>query len=371
MFPLDLPELPAWVIVTLQIGGAAAAGLFVHVVATSVCSRLARRSSSDLPLQILRKLLPASRLIFPLLAVQLVMPSVEKLPASIVTTTQHALLLLTIFAGAWLAIGAIGAVTAFLSSQYRVDVSDNLRARAIHTRVDVLRRSLVVVIVVVATAMALMSFSSVRQVGATLLASAGIAGLAIGLAARPVLENLIAGIQLALTQPIRVDDVVIVEGEWGRIEEITTTYVVVRIWDERRLIVPITYFIQQPFQNWTRATADITGSVFLHADYRLPIERVRKTLREIVEEEPLWDGRVCVLQVTDANERTIELRALVSAADAGRAWDLRVSVREKLIAFLQRELPDCLPRLRLESETLGGASPKLAEEAAVESPRTT
>lgn len=371
MSSLDLAELPAWAIVTLQIGGAATVGLFFHFVATSGCSRLARRSSSALPLQILRKLLPASRLIFPLLAVQLVMPSVEKLPASIVTTIQHALLLLTIFASAWLAIGAIGAVTTFVSAQYRVDVSDNLRARAIHTRLDVLRRSLVVVIFVVATAMALMTFSSVRQVGATLLASAGIAGLAIGLAARPVLENLIAGIQLALTQPIRVDDVVIVEGEWGRIEEITTTYVVVRIWDERRLIVPITYFIQQPFQNWTRETADITGSVFLHADYRLPIERVRETLREIVEEEPLWDGRVCVLQVTDANERTIELRALVSAADAGRAWDLRVSVREKLIAFLQRELPDCLPRLRVENETPGGGSPAIAEGAGGESRRTT
>jgi small-conductance mechanosensitive channel len=277
------------------------------------------------------------------------MPAIDQVPSTVREIIRHGLVLLTICAGAWLAIGLVGAVATFLRSQYPVDVADNLRAREIQTRLDVLHRCLVIVIAIVASAVALMTFPAVRQVGATLLASAGIAGLAIGLAARPVLENLIAGLQLALTQPIRLDDVVIVEGEWGRIEEITTTYVVVRIWDDRRLIVPIARFIDQPFQNWTRRTADLVGSVFLFTDYNVPVDRVREALQEIVRSEPLWDGRVCVLQVTDATERALQLRALVSASDASRAWDLRVAVREKLVAFLQRELPDCLPKLRVDA----------------------
>jgi hypothetical protein len=205
---------------------------------------------------------------------------------------------------------------------------------------------------VVALSVALMTFPSIRHLGVSLFASAGVAGIVIGMAARPTIANLLAGIQIALTEPIRLDDVVIVNGEWGWIEEIGTTYVVVRIWDLRRLIVPLSQFIEQPFQNWTRVTADLLGTVIVYADYRVPVERVRQELHRILEASGMWDGKAWGLQVTDATERTIQLRALMSAPDSGKAWDLRCLVREQLVAFLQREYPDSLPVVRAE---LGGA----------------
>ena len=192
----------------------------------------------------------------------------------------------------------------------------------------------------------LMTFPNVRQIGASLLASAGLAGIVAGLAARPVLGNLIAGLQIALTQPIRIDDVLIVEDEWGRVEEITETYVVICIWDQRRLVVPLEYFIQHPFQNWTRRNAELIGSVMFWVDYRMPVAPLREQLNEIVQAAPEWDKRVCVLQVTDMSERAMQLRVLVSAADAGRAWDLRCRVREELIAYMQREFHEMLPQIR-------------------------
>jgi small-conductance mechanosensitive channel len=227
-----------------------------------------------------------------------------------------------------------------------------------HTQVNVISRVLVVLVAIIGIGLALMTFPRVRELGASLLASAGIAGIIVGFAARPVLENIIAGVQLALTQPINIDDVVIVDGEWGRIEEITTTYVVVRIWDDRRLICPFTKFISESFQNWTRRTADILGAVIIHADYTVPVEDVRQELNRIVQDHEKWDQRVCVLQVTDATENTIQLRALVSASSASRAWDLRVDVREKLIAYLQREHPNSLPRTRVAiDDPADGAHP--------------
>jgi small-conductance mechanosensitive channel len=191
-----------------------------------------------------------------------------------------------------------------------------------------------------------MVFDSVRQFGASILASAGIAGIVVGFAAQRSIATLLAGFQIALTQPIRVDDVVIVESEWGRIEDITLTYVVVRVWDLRRLVVPITYFIETPFQNWTRSSADILGTVFLYVDYTVPLEPLRAELTRILEQSRFWDGKVNVLQVTDAKEQTLEIRALASAADASLAWDLRCEIREKLITFVQQAFPDSLPRLR-------------------------
>ncbi len=183
--------------------------------------------------------------------------------------------------------------------------------------------------------------------GSGLLASAGLAGLVVGFAARPLLENLISGLQLALTQPIRIDDVVIVHGEWGRIEEVTATYVVVKVWDERHLVAPFSTFIQQPFENWTRRSADILGSVFLWADYTLPVAEARSALEAIVHEAELWNGRVCNVQVVDTTEQALQLRALVSASDSSRCWDLRVHVRERWLEWLQRTHPECLPRARV------------------------
>jgi len=219
----------------------------------------------------------------------------------------------------------------------------------------VLRRVLVVVILIVGLSVMLMTFPTVRQFGATLFASAGLAGLVVGMAARPALANLLAGLQIAMTEPIRIDDVVIVDGEWGRIEEITTTYVVVCIWDLRRLIVPLSYFIEHPFQNWTRQTADLLGTVSIYADYTVPVEEVREELHRILDGSEQWDRKVWGLQVTDATERTMTLRALMSAPDSSKAWDLRCLVRERLIAFLQAKHPQSLPRARAEVHGLSPA----------------
>ncbi|MHC4719751.1 MAG: mechanosensitive ion channel family protein [Planctomycetota bacterium] len=203
-------------------------------------------------------------------------------------------------------------------------------------------------VVILAAGTMLMTFPKVRQLGTTILASAGIIGIVVGMAAQRTIGTFIAGIQIAVTQPIRVDDVVIVENEWGRIEEITLTYVVVKIWDLRRLIVPITYFIEKPFQNWTRKTADILGTVFIYVDYTVPFDAMREQLQKILNESELWDKKVCVLQVTNATERTVEVRALMSAADASTAWSLRCEVREKLIEFIRNKYPQALPKFRAE-----------------------
>ncbi|MGR3363874.1 MAG: mechanosensitive ion channel family protein, partial [Maritimibacter harenae] len=201
---------------------------------------------------------------------------------------------------------------------------------------------------VVTIAAGLMTFESVRQYGVSLLAAGGAAGIIVGLAAQPVLSNLFAGLQLALTQPIRIDDAVIVEGEWGTIEEITATYVVIKVWDWRRLVVPLRYFIEQPFQNWTRESASIIGSVFWYLDYTVPVQEVRAKLEEIIRDSPHWDGKVVNLQVTDTDKDTIALRGLMSARTSPQAWDLRCEIREKIVAWLQETYPEALPRLRGE-----------------------
>ena len=236
----------------------------------------------------------------------------------------------------------------FILSRYDVSAADNLRARKIHTQLKVLKRIIIVIVCFVGFASILMTFEGVRQLGTSLMASAGIIGIIVGVAAQRTIHTFLTGIQIAFTQPIRLDDVVIVEGEWGRIEEITLTYVVVRIWDQRRLIVPITSFIEKPFQNWTRVSADILGTVFLYVDYTVPVEAVRKKLAEIAAACSQWDKKVCALQVTNATDKTVELRALVSASDASKAWELRCIVREKLIEFIREEYPDALPKLRTE-----------------------
>ena len=240
----------------------------------------------------------------------------------------------------------------FVVQQYDIAAADNLSARKIHTQFRVLKRIVIILVCFLGFASILMTFERVRQFGTSLMASAGLLGVIIGVAAQKTIHTFLTGIQIAATQPIRLDDVVIVEGEWGRIEEITLTYVVVRVWDQRRLIVPITYFVEKPFQNWTRVSADILGTVFLHVDYTVAVEPIRDYLRSIAEQSELWDKRVCVLQVTGAGEKTMELRALISAADASKAWELRCQVREKLIAYIRDHYPTALPRLRAEISPL-------------------
>jgi len=249
---------------------------------------------------------------------------------------------------AWLGTRLIRVLSDLLLTRFRTDVRDNLRARRAHTQIEIVRKIVTVSVWFVAFASVLTMFEQLREVGAGLLASAGIAGIVLGLAAQKTLGNLIAGFQIAFTQPIRLDDAVVVEGEWGWIEEITLTYVVVRIWDLRRLVIPIVYFIEKPVQNWTRTSASILGSVLFYVDYRVPADDVRDQLATILEESAHWDGEVSRLHVTEAREGCVEMRALVSAADSPTAWELRCEVREKLLAWLREQHPTWLPRIRAE-----------------------
>lgn len=246
----------------------------------------------------------------------------------------------------WAAIRAVAAVCDGVLNLNPVNISDNLQARRIHTQATVLARTLMFLIGFLGLSSALMTFPSVRQLGTSLLASAGVAGLIVGFAAKPVLSNLLAGLQIALTQPIRIEDVVIIDNEWGWVEEINASFVIVRLWDQRRMVVPLNWFIEHPFQNWTRTSAQIIGSVFMWVDYRMPLDPLRAELQRLCECDPDWDQRVQILQVTDSTVRGMELRALVSAATSPQCWDLRCRVREGLVQFTAQHYPDYLPQLR-------------------------
>ena len=261
---------------------------------------------------------------------------------------RHAFLIGSVLGLTWLAVRVIDAVERRVFRRNRIDVADNLAARRAQTQTHVIAGVAQGAVVLVGVSVALMTFPQVRQLGATLLASAGIVGLVAGIAARPVFGNLIAGLQIAIAQPIRFDDVVIVEGEWGRIEEITATYVVVRIWDERRLVVPLQWFVEHPFENWTRTTSQLLGTAFLWLDYRTPMAAVRAELARICAADERWDGRVCVAQVTETDREAMQVRLLVSARNSGDLFDLRCAVREGLVAFLEARHPQALPRLRVD-----------------------
>jgi small-conductance mechanosensitive channel len=289
------------------------------------------------------------RLAVPLLGIILLLPLL-KLPENWTWVTQKAFGILFIVTLSFLVVHGINAMQAALLSQQRLDLPDNLSARRIYTQVSVIRKIIVTAVVIIATGSALMLFDPVRQFGTSILASAGIAGIVIGFAAQRTLGNVLAGIQIALTQPLLIDDIVVVEGEFGQIEEITLTYVTVRTWDLRRIILPITYFVEKPFQNWSRVSTDLLGAVVLYLDYQAPIGELRKELKRLVENNPKWDRKVCGLQVTDTKQTTIEVRALVSSTDPGKLSDLRCEVREGLIEFLCRNYPESLPRQRTVNE---------------------
>jgi len=321
--------------------------LAIHFLVFFILKRIIRRTKTVADNILIRRLRVPSMLFLPLIAIQLVLPQVG-LPEDALKFCKHMNSIALIISVAWLLIATTGAIEGIVLEKYRIDVRDNRQARHMHTQFRLLRRTLMIAIFIIGVASILMTFPMIRQLGTSLLASAGIAGLVLGLAARPTIENMVAGLQIAFTKPITLDDVVVIQGEWGRIEEITATYVVVRIWDQRRLIVPFSWILQQPFQNWTRVNADILGSVYIHADYTVSVPAIREELERIVKHSDKWDQRVCVLQVTDAKADTLEMRALVSASDSPTAWDLRCEVREKLIQFLQEHYPNCLPRVRAE-----------------------
>jgi small-conductance mechanosensitive channel len=248
----------------------------------------------------------------------------------------------------WLIINLVSYSKYILLKKQNLQAGDNLKARKVLTQLTLLQKVINFIVILIGLSLILISFDGIRRLGVSLLASAGIAGIIIGFAAQRLLSTIIAGLQIAFAQPIRIDDVVIVEDEWGWIEEINLTFVVIRIWDKRRLVVPTTYFIEKPFQNWTRNESDILGTVFIYTDYTVPIDSIREELKHIVEEDKHWDGKVNVLQVTNATEKTIELRVLVSAKSSPEAWELRVNVREKLLMFLQKNHPEHLPKTRIK-----------------------
>lgn len=328
-------------------------GVLLALVAHHIGSRLLTTLTAPSPMSrnVVRYSRRPAQAVLVMLALQFAMHAAPDALHGI-ALARHATALLLIVFLTWLATRMVAAVANAVIAAHPVDVADNLNARRIHTQSRVLAQALTAMITLIGVSAALMTFPSVRQFGASLLASAGVAGLVVGFAAKPVLGNLLAGLQIALTQPIRLDDVVIVEGEWGRIEEITGTYVVVRVWDQRRLIVPLQWFIEHPFQNWTRASADILGSVFLWVDYALPLQPLRAEAQRLCSEAEEWDGRLCQVSVTESGERAMQLRVLVSSADSSRNWDLRCKLREGLIDFIQRHHPDSLPRLRTELHSL-------------------
>jgi small-conductance mechanosensitive channel len=337
-----------WSIVAINVGlavGVIIAGLLIHAFVFIAVRRMAARGHNLLEESITRHCATPLRLIFPLLALDVVMPSL-KIHVAVDDLIQHVIALLLIAGVAWLIIRVMLVAEDMLVERFRLDVPGDLRARRVRTQFEVFRRVAAVAVFVIAFGIALTTFQWASTLGSTVLASAGIVGLAGSLTARPTIENLVAGLQIALTEPFRLEDVVIANGEWGQIEEITTTYVVLRTWDLRRLILPISYFIQTPFQNWTLKTTDLMAYVYLYLDYTMPIEPLRLELTRILTNSHLWDQKVNVLQISDASEHAIQVRALMSAADSGTAWDLRCEVREKLVAFVQKNYPQCLPRNR-------------------------
>jgi len=330
--------------------GAVLAGILLHMLFSLISALVLRRSAGRGGLivrSVIRHVKGPLRLGLPLLAVAAALPFVQ-LPENLLGLLRHLISILTIVTVSWIVVRSASVLEDYLYDRYSIDSEDNLKARKIHTQMVYLKRVFAVIVGVIALALILINFDKVRQLGTTILASAGIVGIVLGFASQRSIALLFAGFQVALTQPIRIDDVVIVENEWGRIEEITLTYVVVRIWDKRRLVVPISYFIEKPFQNWTRASADLLGTVYLYCDYTVPVQAVREELGRILEQSENWDGEVCSVQVTDATERTMAVRALMSATDASRLWTLRCEVREKLIDYIRREYPESLPRFRAE-----------------------
>lgn len=327
------------------------AGILIHYLCYLLLQALTPSSVTDDIRFVMQKLRYPTLLAFILvfLKVALSLLSLQERTTGIL---QHAFSITLIIALTWAATGAVKIFRWLTLRHYDTEQKDNLVARQKVTQFRILERIAIAILVVIGISLVLMTFDSIRRLGAGLLASAGIAGIIVGFAAQRSIATLLAGIQIAITQPIRIDDAVVVESEWGWIEEINLTYVVIRIWDQRRLVVPINYFIERPFQNWTKKSADILGAVFLYTDYKVKIDAIRSELDRLLESNSLWDGRVKVVQVTDTTEKSVVVRILVSAADSPSLWDLRVHIREKMISFLQENYPESLPRSRVKLENM-------------------
>ncbi len=355
------PGLPDWIVALGLFAAAVGLGWLAHAVVHRIVQRIVARWDLFWRSLVIRTRGPAR---FALIILFLAIAArIAPLTDHQVVIVQRILLIGFIVLLAWSARTALEIWSIIHVRRFRLDTSDNLMARKHVTQLRIMRRLADTAITVVGIAAVLMTFDGVRQYGVSLLASAGAAGIIVGLALQPFLKNVFAGIQLALTQPIRIDDAVIVEGEWGNIEEITSTYVVVRIWDRRRLIVPLGYFIEKPFQNWTREEARLIGSVMIYLDYSVPVKEIRAAAERIAGASALWDKDVVSVQVTNFRETVMEVRVLVSAANSGEAFSLRCEMREKLATFLRDNYPETLPRLRLELDR-AARLPALEQEAA-------
>lgn len=344
--PFDSADL-VWATDSLMVFTIAiAAGLLVHAVSFWILVKVTKATRTTWDDLIPVHLKSPMRIVVIAAFLQIAKPMMA-LPDFVAPVLSQVLDILFIVGGAWLLARSTYLLRDVLLLEVDLKATDNLRSRKLLTQVKVFQNVLISIVVLVGVSMVLMTFQGVRQVGVSLLASAGIAGIVLGFAAQKTIGNLLAGLQLAITQPIRLDDVVIVEGEWGWIEEITLTYVVVKIWDLRRLVVPISNFIDKPFQNWTRTNSDILGTVVLHCDPMADMDALRREMDRIVHASPLWDGKVCGLQVTEVHPDSIEVRLLVSASDSPKAWDLRCALREGMLAHLRDAHPQWLPRHRL------------------------
>jgi small-conductance mechanosensitive channel len=339
----DVVDLEFWVCLLFTGGLAAGAGV-VAVIVAALLIRIGHRR--DLPLvhaqlRLIRR---------PLIAIAVTVAiAIAARAFSQPVGWQRVTAVLVICSACWLLLRGVLVGELILFNRLRMEVADNRRIRRARTQVTLLRRVIAVIVVSLGIAGALMTFPAMHAFGASLFASAGIAGIVAGLAAQTTLANMFAGMQLVFTDAVRMDDVVVVEGEWGWIEEITLTYVIVHIWDERRLVLPTSYFTSKPFQNWTRNEARVLGSVVLYLDYQTPVPLLREQARRVIEASPLWDGRDWVLQVVDTTEHAIVVRVLASAADGPSAWDLRCEIREELLSFLQQHCPKALPVRRVLS----------------------
>ncbi|TPG42931.1 mechanosensitive ion channel family protein [Sphingomonas koreensis] len=340
-------QLPVPLVDALACVVAVAAALALHSLACALLRRVARRTAAQGDDIVLDYAYRPLRWIIVAVALALVRPHLHLVAQADAVWSQAAGLIVPAMLG-WLAVTMVRAVQRLVEIKTDITVADNLAARRRRTRSAILGRIAIFLVGFVTICLMLLSIPAVRSVGVTLMASAGLAGLAVGAAAQPALKNLIAGIQMAFTEPIRIDDVVIIDGQWGRVEEIRLTYVVVKIWDERRLIVPVSKFLEDSFENWTRRESQLLGTAFFYLDPATNVDRLRVKFEQIVRADPKWDGRVVGMQVTDIREQVIEVRALVSAADSGRQFDLRATVREQLLAFIASDMPEALPRRRAE-----------------------
>jgi len=345
-FSKHLPSI-VWNLIIIVI--AILAGFLIKLILTRLVGFYTRKNVLDYSFfkSVIVNLGTAVTYFIPLFLINLFIPLMRMDKVYLAALDKTVEILLTVsFAG--ILVRAIRVLEDYIYHTYDLNKADNLVERKVRTQIVFIRKVLVVLIVFVTIAIILLSFESMRKIGTGLLTGVGIGGIIVGFAAQNSLGNLLAGFQIAFTQPIRIDDVLVVEGEWGRVEEITLTYVVLNIWDKRRLILPINYFITKPFQNWTRTTSEILGTVFLYLDYTVPLEAIRKEFDRLIVLSPLWDKKVKVIQVTDTREHTIELRVLMSARNSSDAFDLRCYIREHLVSFIQQNYPGSLPKIRNE-----------------------